>query len=474
VSFVLQRKPAEPVHFIGIGGAGMSGIAAVLAQLGVTVTGSDLKASRYTRHVEACGVKVAIGHREENLGDAALVVISSAIPEGNPELRAARLRGIPVLQRAEMLARIMAMRRGIAVAGTHGKTTASSLIAHVLHHCGREPTFIVGGELNDMGANAGVGQGEWLVAEADESDGSLLFLRPEVAVITNVELDHHATYRSLEDVREVFRRFVALLPEHGLLVLGGGQGTEFLRGLGPAPTVTYGLEHGDYVAEVEHVDDRGSAFVVVAQGERLGRVELRIPGEHNVLNALAALAVLRHVGVSFAEAVPHLATFHGAARRFQEMGRHDGVVVVDDYAHHPTEIAATLKTAQSGSYRRVIAVFQPHLYSRTRHLQAEFGRALTLADEVVVTDVFAAREEPEPGVSGKLVVDAYLRARPGGPIWYLPRLSDVVTHLQRHVRPGDLVLTIGAGDVFKVGTQLLARLAGTEESERGLAPAVAE
>ena len=468
MSSATQPKPAEPVHFIGVGGAGMSGIATVLAQLGVVVTGSDLKVSRYTRHVESCGVKVAIGHREENLGDAALVVISSAIPESNPELRAARRRGLPVLQRAEMLARVMAMRRGIAVAGTHGKTTTSSLIAHVLYQCGKDPTFLVGGELNDIGSNAGVGQGEWLVAEADESDGSLLFLRPEVAVITNVELDHHANYRSLEDVREVFRRFVALLPERGLLVLADGRGTEFLRDLVTVPVVTYGLAHGDYVADVERADDRGSAFDVRERGERLGRVELRVPGEHNVLNALAALAALAHVGVAFEEAVPHLGTFSGAARRFQEIGRCDGIVVVDDYAHHPTEIAATLKAAKAGTYRRVIAVFQPHLYSRTRYLQREFGHALALADEAIVTDIFAAREEPEPGVSGKLIVDAYLRERPGGPVWYLPHLADVVAHLEKHVRSGDLVLTIGAGDVFKVGERLLGQLAaaaadGSEE-----------
>ncbi len=387
----------QPVHFIGIGGAGMSGIAVVLASLGVAVTGSDLKTSRYTRHLEEAGVAVHIGHQADNLGDAALVVISSAIPERNPELAAARAAGLPVLRRAEMLARVMAMRRGIAVAGTHGKTTTSSMISHVLHQCGLDPTFLVGGELNDIGSNAGVGAGEWLVAEADESDGSLLYLRPEVAVVSNVELDHHANYGCLDDVREVFRRFVALLPQHGLLVLVAGSGGEELAAYTPARVLTVGIGEGDLQGAVEEVSDRGSRFTVSESGREVARIRLRVPGEHNVLNALTALAVLRHAGVEPADAAPHLATFSGAARRFQEIGRHDGILVVDDYAHHPTEIEATLRAARQGDHGRVIAVFQPHLFSRTRYLQREFGHALTLADEAIVTDIFPAREEPEPG-----------------------------------------------------------------------------
>jgi len=457
----------QPVHFIGIGGAGMSGIAIVLAALGVRVTGSDLKASRYTRRLEEAGIPVMIGHEAGNLGDAALVVISSAIPEGNPELRAARAIGLPVLRRAEMLARVMTMRRGIAVAGTHGKTTISSMISHVLYQCGLDPTFLVGGELNDMGSNAGVGQGEWLVAEADESDGSLLYLRPEVAVVSNVELDHHANYTCLDEVRDVFRQFVGLLPPSGLLVVVAGTGGEALVDATAAPVVTVGIGAGDLSAEVAAVDDLGSEFTVSEGGEELARVTLRVPGEHNVLNALAALAVLRHAEVTPAEAAPHLAGFSGAARRFQELGRHNGVLVVEDYAHHPTEITATLTAAKRGDHARVIAVFQPHLFSRTRYLQREFGQALALADEAIVTDIFPAREEPEPGVTGKLVVDAYLVARPGGPVSYLPRLTDVVANLAPRVREGDLVLTLGAGDVFRAGELLLAALGAQGEDRPG-------
>ncbi len=466
----VQEFP-QPVHFIGIGGAGMSGIAAVLARLGVRVTGSDLKGSRYTRHLGQAGVEVRIGHHEDNLGEAALVVISTAIPESNPELAAARSRGLPVLRRAEMLARIMTMRRGIAVAGTHGKTTTSSMISHVLWQCGLDPTFLVGGELNDIGSNAGVGSGEWLVAEADESDGSLLFLRPEVAIVGNVELDHHSNYACLDDVYDVFRRFVALLPADGLLVLVAGSGGEELAASSTAPVVTVGIGAGDLRAEVVRVDDRGSRFVVRAGERELATVALRLPGEHNILNALTALAVLRHCGVEPEQAAPHLATFSGAARRFQEMGCENGVLVVDDYAHHPTEIAATLKAAMQGDHERVIAVFQPHLFSRTRYLQREFGRALALADEAIVTDIFPAREEPEPGVTGKLIVDAYLAERPGGPVAYLPRLGDVVRNLAPRVRPGDLVLTMGAGDVSRAGERLLDALSqqgpGPESTNTG-------
>ena len=461
------RELPQPVHFIGIGGAGMSGIAVVLATLGVEVTGSDLKTSRYTRRLEEAGITVTVGHDAANLAGAALVVISSAIPETNPELRAARAAGLPVLRRAEMLARIMAMRRGIAVAGTHGKTTTSSMISHVLIKLGMDPTFLVGGELNDIGSNAGVGDGEWLVAEADESDGSLLYLRPEVAVVSNVELDHHANYGCLDDVHDVFRRFVALLPADGLLVVVAGTGGEELAGYTAARTVRVGIDAGDLQAAVTRVDDRGSEFSVAADGVELARVELRVPGEHNVLNALTALAVLRHAGVSPATAAPHLATFSGAARRFQEIGRYDGVLVIDDYAHHPTEITATLTAAKQGDHGRVIAVFQPHLFSRTRYLQREFGQALTLADEAIVTDIFPAREEPEPGVTGKLIVDAYLAERPGGPVAYLPRIPDVVDYLATRARPGDLVLTLGAGDVFRAGELLLARLAGQGEDPAG-------
>ncbi len=454
----------QPVHFIGIGGTGMSGIALVLHQLGVRVQGSDLKEYRYTKALKAAGVPVTIGHREENLGDAAVVVVSSAIPRHNPELRAAEQRGIPVLRRAEMLARLMAMRRGISIAGTHGKTTTSSMVSHVLHCCGLEPTYVIGGELNDMGSNAGAGQGEWLVAETDESDGSLLYLRPEVAAVMNLEMDHHANYKTLGEIREVFRRFVALLPEHGLLVLVEGEDTGFLRDKTRAAVVTVGVGAGDWQAETLHVDAVSAEFAVSRRGEHLGVVKLKVGGEHNVIDALACLACVDHCGVDFADAARCLAAFSGAARRFDEIGRPRGVLVYDDYSHHPTEVEAAIKSAKLGDYKRVIAVFQPHLDSRTRYFQRELGRVLTLADEAVVTDVCGAREEPEPGITGKLVVDAYLAERPGGPVYYMPRKSDAVRFLAGHAEPGDLVLTLGCGDVYTIADDLVAVLGDGDDA----------
>jgi UDP-N-acetylmuramate--alanine ligase len=455
----------QPVHFIGIGGTGMSGIALVLHQLGVRVQGSDLKEYRYTRMLVAAGVPVAIGHREENLGEAAVVVVSSAVPRHNAELRAAEQRGIPVLRRAEMLARLMALRRGVSIAGTHGKTTTSSMVSHVLHCAGLDPTYVIGGELNDMGSNAGAGQGEWLVAETDESDGSLLYLRPEVAAVMNLEMDHHANYKTLDEIRDVFRRFVALLPEHGRLVLVEGEDTAFLAPETRAEVVTVGIGCGGWQADIASIDAVSAAFTVRRGGEEVGEVSLKVGGEHNVVDALACLACVDHCGVPFADAARGLARFSGAARRFDEIGHPRGVLVYDDYSHHPTEVEAAIRSAKLGDYKRVIAVFQPHLYSRTRYFQRELGQVLTLADEAVVTDVCGAREEPEPGITGKLVVDAYLQERPGGPVFYMPRKSDAVRFLARHAEPGDLVLTLGCGDVYTIADDLVAELGGDGQGD---------
>jgi UDP-N-acetylmuramate--alanine ligase len=323
-----------------------------------------------------------------------------------------------------------------------------------------DPTYVIGGELNDMGSNAGAGQGEWLVAETDESDGSLLYLRPEVAAVMNLEMDHHANYRTLDEIRDVFRRFVALLPEHGLLVLVEGEDTDFLRAETAAPVATVGIGAGDWQADVVAVDAVSSRFLVRRGEDELGEVRLKVGGEHNVIDALACLACVDHCGVPFADAARGLAAFSGAARRVDEIGRPQGVLVYDDYSHHPTEVEAAIKSAKLGDYKRVIAVFQPHLYSRTRYFQRELGKVLTLADEAVVTDVCGAREEPEPGITGKLVVDAYLAERPGGPVFYMPRKSDAVHFLARHAEPGDLVLTLGCGDVYTIADDLVAELGG--------------
>lgn len=436
----------------------MSGIALVCHDLGYQVSGSDLKRSRYTRLLEERGITLCFGHEPANLDHPDAVVVSTAIPAHNPELVAAAEQGIPVYQRAQMLAELMEMKRGIAVAGTHGKTTTTSMIANTMELLGMNPSFVVGGELNDVGSNARCGEGEWLVAEADESDGSLLYLHPEIAVITNVELDHHSHYSSLDEVIEVFSRFVSSLPAHGALVCWD---TPLLKGMAAAAgvrAVTFGLDTGaDYQGSGMELKRGGAVFTMNHPGGQQ-EVRLSVPGVHNILNAMAALAVLDLMGVPPAQAAPALTKFTGAARRFQLKGESCGVTVVDDYAHHPTEIEATLQAARAGGWQRVIGAFQPHLYSRTRYLHDEFGQALGLCDLAIVTDVFGAREEPEPGISGKLVVDSALKWDPGADVAYIPRTRDIVTLLLRELRPGDLVITLGAGDIFKVGEELVAAL----------------
>jgi UDP-N-acetylmuramate--alanine ligase len=448
----------KSLHFIGIGGAGMSGIALVFHNRGYEVTGSDLKPSRYVTLLEQAGLPVAIGHKAVNVDHPDIVVISSAIPSHNAELQEARRQGIPVVKRAQALAWIMESGRGIAVCGTHGKTTTTSMITRVLVDGGYDPTFLVGGELNDLGSNARTGEGEFVVCEADESDGSLLLLRPEVAVLTNLELDHHSHYLHVEDVERVFEEFLSTLPADGLFVYCAEDAR--VRALAPGVpcrVCSYGFCDGaDYQAREVVAGHPGGTFDVWSGGHRLASVTLEVPGRHNILNAMACFATLAELGVPAEAIVPSLHTFGGAVRRFQRKGERDGVTVVDDYAHHPTELKATLCAARDGDWERVIAVFQPHLYSRTEFLHAEFAEALLGADIAVVTDVYGAREDPRPGVSGKLIVDSILKMDRLKPVVYLPRLGAVVDYLNGSTAEGDLVLTLGAGDVHRVGERFLS------------------
>jgi UDP-N-acetylmuramate--alanine ligase len=437
----------------------MSGIALVLKASGRDVTGSDLKRSGYTRLLEDAGVPVSIGHRAENLGDPEVVVVSSAIPETNPELAEARERGIPVWPRARMLAELAGSRLTVAIAGTHGKTTTSSMATAALAGAGADPTFLIGGELNDVGANAGCGSGPHYVVEADESDGSFLYLEPHVALVTNVEADHLDHYGTLEAIEETFVRFMSKVPDNGALVVCADDArlVELARTC-ERGMVTYGCAEDADVRCVDATPEGLSyRFAVELEGRRI-EAGVALPGMHNVVNATGALAAVHALGLDPADAVGALRVFAGVRRRFDLVGEVDGVTIVDDYAHHPTELKATLAAARQGGFRRVWAVFQPHRYSRTAALGEEFAEAFELADRVVMMDVYSAGETPIPGVSGKTLIESVLVSQPRTRMTYFPHRTDLEPYLTERVKPGDLVMTLGAGDVTTVGAEIVRGL----------------
>ena len=445
------------MHMIGIGGAGMSGVAEVLQRSGYEVTGSDLKESPYTRRLREAGVTVYIGHDPHQIGDAEQVVISTAIPSTNPELLEARRRSVPVVPRAAALARILDAGRSVAVAGTHGKTTTTSMTAHALRALGENPTAIIGGELNDIGSNVVFGGSDLFVAESDESDRSFLYLKPLAAIVTNVEFEHPDFYASLDDVLATFERFVGALPADGHLVACADDPNCLrLASVTPCPVTTYGLSAGDLRAKILSPN----SYILVEDSEERGTIELGVYGRHNVLNSLAAASVARWLGHDAYRAATSLKDFSGVRRRFQLKGECGDVRVIDDYAHHPTELSATLEVARATRRQqgRVIAVFQPHRYSRTRALYREFGEALTLADAVLVTEVYGAGEMPQPGVSGKLVVDALCESPSRPDVYYIPNQHDIPNVLWCIAEPRDTVLTMGAGDISRVGDELLGLL----------------
>ena len=448
------------VHFIGIGGAGMSAIAAILAEQGVPVSGSDLKESRNTQRLATAGAEIFIGHRPDNVEGTDLVVYSSAIRDTNKEMVRARELGLEIIPRAMMLARLMAEREGIAVAGTHGKTTTTSMLAKIICDAGWDPTFIVGGELNDIAGNARTGQGRHLIAEADESDGSFLFLQPYGVIITNIEHDHHDFYSSEEQLKEYFRSFLERIRPGGLAVLNGDDACirEVAEGL-ETEIVYFGEnENNHYRSDDVALEAGGSEFDLLHGEERLGRLRLRVPGAHNLYNALAAAAMALRLGVGFAAVRESLAGFSGVHRRFERVGEAEGIQVVDDYAHHPTEVKATLQAARQEGAERVVCIFQPHRYSRTAALWKDFGEALSLADLVILTEVYAAGENPRPGVNAKLILDALLEARPRHAVVYIPMRAELGRSALRYLRRGDLVLTMGAGDVTQCSHEILDAL----------------
>jgi UDP-N-acetylmuramate--alanine ligase len=462
------------VHFVGIGGIGMSGIAELLANLGYVVSGSDAKRSEVTARLEsACGVTVFEGHAASNVGAADVVVYSSAVKRTNPEIVEALGRGIPVIPRAEMLAELMRLRFSIAVAGSHGKTTTTSMIALVLERAGLDPTAVIGGRLTVFGSNARLGQGNYMVAEADESDRSFLMLLPSIAVMTNIDHEHMDTYGSFEELQRAFVDFANKVPFYGSVVACVDD--PHVRSVCPSITrrvVTYGLDEPPAGADHPTVGGRGVALgafgghctVYRRDGgveTVLGRLELAVPGRHNLQNALAAVAVSCELGIEFERVAATLREFQGAERRFERIGEANGVLVVDDYGHHPTEIAAVLAAARVTLGRRLLVAFQPHRYTRTERLMRDFGPAFADADEVVLTDIYAASEEPIPGVTVEALAECVAHAT-GRPVRIVKQIDRLAGELAAAAHPGDAVLTLGAGSIASVPKRLLAELRDRE------------
>lgn len=446
-------------HFIGIGGAGMSAIAKVLLEMGCQVSGSDLVKSESARKLEYLGAVVFAGHDRQYLGDAEAVVVSTAIPSINPELVAAHAKGIPVYHRSDIVAALMQDRFGVAVAGAHGKTTTTSMISLVLEHGNLDPTIIIGGELEAIGGNSKLGKSQYVVAEADESDGSFIKLAPKIAVVTNIENDHMDYYGTMENIFIAFQDFLHKLPADGLAILcyDNNNIQSITTGL-ERPFVSYAIDaSADYTARNITAEGLRTSFDVFHHEVRLGTITTQVPGKHNVLNALAAVIVGLTLGLTLEQASKGLNVFSGAKRRFETKGREAGVWIVDDYAHHPTEIATTLQAAKGTKPHRLICVFQPHRYTRTNLLKKEFGAAFGAADLLILTEVYSAGETPIPGVNGE-VLKQEVQYQTKQQVVYIENKDDIPLYLADVVQPGDLVITMGAGNVYTVGEDLVKRL----------------
>jgi UDP-N-acetylmuramate--alanine ligase len=455
----IDLSRTQHIHVVGVGGAGMSAVAAVLAAMGHEVTGSDIKASGMFQRLQGLGLDVRVGHDTDNVAGATALTISSAIAPSNIEVMEARRRNIPVFSRADMLASIAALRRTIAVAGTHGKTTTSSMLSLILVEAGLRPSFIIGGDLNDIGTNAVWDSGEWLVVEADESDRTFLRLSPEVAVVTSIEPDHLETYGSFDVLRDAFSSFMASAP---VPVVSADD--ELARTLAPPGAVTFGRHEsaryriGDLVCARSAIsfslDDNGAGPAGAQRS--LGQFEVAVPGEYNARNAAAAIVVALSVGAEPDAARRALARFGGVARRFEFRGERNGVTFVDDYAHLPSEVRAGLGAARSGGYERVVCVFQPHRYSRIAALAADFASAFVDCDVLFVTDIYSAGEPVRPGVTGRLVSDAVLAAHPDADVTYTATHEELLANLRRRLRTGDCCITLEAGDLTGLPDELLS------------------
>jgi len=450
----------EKIHFVGIGGIGMSGIAEVLLNLGYKVSGSDLRQSEITDRLASLGGEIFTGHTRENVADVDVVVISSAVHDDNPEVMEARDRLIPVIPRAEMLAELMRMKYGIAIAGTHGKTTTTSMVSTILGFAGIDPTIVIGGRLDSIGSNAKLGQGKFLVAEADESDGSFLKLSPTIGVVTNIDADHLDFYSGIEEIKDTFVEFINKVPFYGLAVLclDSPNVADVIPKV-KKRFVTYGLSsQADFRASDIRLAGNSTAFVAHYKGERLGEISFKMPGAHNVLNALACVAVAMELNVPFSVIQEGFKDFGGVGRRFQIKGEAKGIMVVDDYGHHPTEIRATLAAAKGGwSERRLVVAFQPHRYTRTKELFDDFLKAFYDADVLILTDIYPAGEQPIPGATSAALV-ASIRKHGQKDVTHIADREELCDHLLKVLKPGDLCLTLGAGNLWQVGEKLLKRL----------------
>jgi UDP-N-acetylmuramate--alanine ligase len=456
---LFKTRHAAHVHFVGVGGIGMSGIAEVLLNLGYRVSGSDLKASEITRRLERLGATVFEGHRAENLVHADVVVISSAVRKDNPEVVTARQRKIPVIPRAEMLAELMRLKYAVAVAGSHGKTTTTSMVATVLSAAGLDPTAVVGGKVNVLDSNAKLGKSELMVVEADESDGSFLHLHPSISVVTNIDPEHMDHYGTLEKLQDAFVAFCNRVPFYGLNVLClDHPNVQVLLPRMEKRFVTYGSSHmADYRLEGVRLEGFTTRFEAFRRDEPLGEFRVRMVGAHNALNALAVIAVAEEMDVPLDVVRSSLAEFGGVQRRFTVRGEVAGVTVVDDYGHHPTEVAATLAGARRAFGRRLVVAFQPHRYTRTHDLLREFATSFNDSDLLFVTSVYAAGEEPIPGATGDVLAEA-VRSHGHRDVTYVEKRVDVARALLPRLREGDLVLTLGAGDITQVGPELVSLL----------------
>ncbi|MDO5786706.1 MAG: UDP-N-acetylmuramate--L-alanine ligase [Phascolarctobacterium sp.] len=448
------------IHFIGIGGAGMSALAYVLIKRGYDVSGSDLNAGHMSAHLAEEGAMVYMGHDACQVDDADAVVVSTAIHANNPELVAAKAKGLPVLHRSDVLAALLNNAKGVAVAGAHGKTTTSAMISCIAAESGIDPTIVIGGEVTSLGGNARNGAGSYVVAEADESDGSFLKFYPHLAVVTNIEDDHLDHYGTEENIYKAFKQFLGNITEGGKAILCADNAKVRRLAQETDKTVlTYGIEgeDADFVAKNITYGVNGTIYDLYCHNELLTQVHLIVPGRHNVLNSMGAFVAAREMGIAMEKILASLAKFGGAKRRFETKGKIEGVWIVDDYAHHPTEIGVTLKAARQTQPKRLLCVFQPHRYTRTQLLFDEFCASFVGCDELIIVDIYAAGEDPIEGVSSAKLAEG-IHAATGQKVQYIPRLAKAEEYLQAQAQAGDLIMTIGAGDVFKIGEELVREL----------------